>query len=148
MIRTEALELVDLSGLGTGRYRAVTWTDERPADGASPLCECGGASHEAPKTAGHESPVAALACPVVRAILDARTAASQRPGAAPRALPDGGAAVVLAEPKYSYGSDHAGGIYLAVADAPTLRLTRDELAAMLREADQVLPPAGTSEHAA
>lgn len=122
MIRTEPLELLDGAGLGTGRYRMVRWSDERPADGMAPLCECGGASHESPATAGHETPVAAVACPVVRGWLDRVTAA-----------------VVLSEPRHSYGSDGEGGIYFAVDEAPSVRLTRQELRAMLAEADRGAP---------
>lgn len=133
MIRTEPLELLDGAGLGTGRYRMVRWSDERPADGMAPLCECGGASHESPATAGHETPVAAVACPVVRGWLDRVTATPRSPA------PTGGAAVVLSEPRHSYGSDGEGGIYFAVDEAPSVRLTRQELRAMLAEADRGAP---------
>ena len=39
-------------------------------------------------------------------------------------------------PRYSFGSDNNGGIHLAVDAQPLLRLSRDELLAMLREADR------------
>ena len=43
---------------------------------------------------------------------------------------------VPASTRYSYGSDNAGGIHLAVDAAPLLRLSRAELLAMLAEADR------------
>jgi len=72
VIITNALELEDSNGRGTGRWRACSWSDEDDVrkTGIDPLCDCGGRSHDNPATAGHESPVAALACPVVRGRLE------------------------------------------------------------------------------
>lgn len=72
MIVTDALELEDSAGRSTGRWRAVQYSDEAPDKGCDPLCECGGPSHTHPTTAGHETPIAALACPEVRRRLDTK----------------------------------------------------------------------------
>lgn len=62
MIITQPLEITTPEGQATGRWRLVELSDEH--EGAEPLCDCGGIGGETP---GHESPEAALACPVASA---------------------------------------------------------------------------------
>lgn len=67
---TQALEITDASGAGTGRWRAVEFSDEY--EGADPLCDCGGRSHADPANAGHGSALAALMCSAAQAKIRAR----------------------------------------------------------------------------